>query len=478
MNNYNEEQPIAAKSDNDMLVESVDNLLSTKLAEIKNNENLKMRLIRRFSSLPTNILKMSKYYYSVQFDGVKSAIFYKNVSITYRNNIRKVVSIHSYLKHLFINRKYKKTSTNAVSITYYGIYNVIKDDQSKALDKFEIVNLFGTDPKNGYEFFVDYYTICRVFRLTSSQSTQYSKCYTIKIEFIGLNANKYYRNIYRIATHIKPSAKDDSYNIITIRKPFTKNGDRFMQSATINLTNFNNICCKDGLVDLLKKKVSSFIKAGELYAKYQINNTFGILFYGVPGTGKTSLIKSVMHYSIYEHSNSTKRNSCFGIYSLDVSVSSKELSDAIGVINDSITDTSRDYINDLYIIFIIIEEIDSIMNASRNNDNGEINSKIKILLEFLDGMNTPNGGNIIFLASTNYYEKLDPALIRCGRFDLKIEMEEFGTEEIDKMCKIYNIKPEDIYNTKDLYDLYLNNDYRVSPAALQSQILSYLTKDL
>ena len=70
--------------------------------------------------------------------------------------------------------------------------------------------------------------------------------------------------------------------------------------------------------------------------------------------------------------------------------------------------------------YAIIEEIDTIVNSRQNKELGEKEKVIlSELLNFLDGPSSPD--SCIIIATTNHIEKLDPAIIRSGRFDIKID---------------------------------------------------------
>jgi hypothetical protein len=54
------------------------------------------------------------------------------------------------------------------------------------------------------------------------------------------------------------------------------------------------------------------------------------------------------------------------------------------------------------------------------------------LLNSLDGINAPS--NTIYVFTTNHIEKLDPALVRPGRIDLKLEIGDVCRETFDMFC--------------------------------------------
>ena len=71
-----------------------------------------------------------------------------------------------------------------------------------------------------------------------------------------------------------------------------------------------------------------------------------------------------------------------------------------------------------------------------NKEIQTIKNKLTIdtMLTVLDGVVEMRGRVII--ATTNYIDRIDSALIREGRFDLKIKLEEFNNQEIRDMLKL------------------------------------------
>jgi chaperone BCS1 len=168
--------------------------------------------------------------------------------------------------------------------------------------------------------------------------------------------------------------------------------------------NLNSIFIEKEKKDLLINNLSKFINNEQWYIDNGIPYQLGILLYGSPGTGKTSLIKAIAGYLNYP------------IYYL----SPKKL----GKIESAMSTLSDKCI-------VVIEDIDSnFLTHSRENKDGDTdeNSLLKEMssvslseiLNSLDGMFSAHGR--ILVATTNHIENLDAALIRPGRIDLKIEI--------------------------------------------------------
>jgi ATP-dependent 26S proteasome regulatory subunit len=221
----------------------------------------------------------------------------------------------------------------------------------------------------------------------------------------------------------------------------------------------------------------------ELYKKCGMTFKAGLLFYGEPGCGKTTTIKGILKY--------TKRNavivdlskvktceeleSIFRIRNIHgKSFSSKELcyiledcdafdSDVIqkrdfkNKEEKSIDNNSTDFIK-----FIDHMNTTSCMKSTIYGNNDCLN--LSCILNLLDGIVELNG--IMIIMTTNHPEKIDPALIRPGRFDFKCEFKKASRETIKDMLKLkYNKDDREMQNYSDFYNIH---EYTLSPAQIQS----------
>jgi ATP-dependent 26S proteasome regulatory subunit len=87
------------------------------------------------------------------------------------------------------------------------------------------------------------------------------------------------------------------------------------------------------------------------------------------------------------------------------------------------------------------------------------------LFQVLDGVLADS--NLMVCATTNYKDRLDPALIRPGRFDHSIEVVGLAYHEAVRVCESFNVKPEDIELEK--FPVPIN------PGALQAKIIKFKT---
>ena len=155
----------------------------------------------------------------------------------------------------------------------------------------------------------------------------------------------------------------------------------------------------------LIKAIEWPIKHNEIFSELQTKPPKGILLYGPPGTGKTLLAKA----------------SASGTSANFISVKGPEfLSKWVGETEKAIRTTFRKAKQAAPCI-IFFDEIESIVPIRGHSSATALTERIvSQLLTEMDGLEEVNG--IIVIAATNRPDIIDPALLRPGRFDKKIEI--------------------------------------------------------
>ncbi|KAH3759643.1 26S protease regulatory subunit 8 protein A [Pelomyxa schiedti] len=162
----------------------------------------------------------------------------------------------------------------------------------------------------------------------------------------------------------------------------------------------------DQQIKEIKEVIELPIKHPELFESLGIAQPKGVLLYGPPGTGKTLLARAVAH-----HTDCTF-----------IRVSGSEL------VQKYIGEGSR-MVRELFVMarehapsIIFMDEIDSIGGTRSEGSHGgdsEVQRTMLELVNQLDGFEASK--NIKVLMATNRIDILDPALLRPGRIDRKIE---------------------------------------------------------
>lgn len=144
----------------------------------------------------------------------------------------------------------------------------------------------------------------------------------------------------------------------------------------------------------------------------------GMILYGPPGTGKTLTAKAIAGEAgvpFFSMCGSDFVEKYVGVGASRVRELYKKARKAAPCI-------------------VFIDEIDAIGGGRGESNNGEKDQTINALLAELDGFNSAN--NILTICATNRLDILDPALLRAGRFDLKLAVglpDKEGREAILKL---------------------------------------------
>lgn len=169
--------------------------------------------------------------------------------------------------------------------------------------------------------------------------------------------------------------------------------------------------------DIFRSIDQFFTDDGSFFKDYGLPYKRGILLYGSPGNGKTTLVKSitgstnapVVYWQITEFTGSQSVQEVFGIVT--------RLAPAI----------------------LVIEDIDSMPEYTRS-----------VFLNTLDGTQSREG--LFIIGTTNYPEKIDPALInRAGRFDRAYEIPSPSVQVRESYLR--NLDLKNIFSDQQVADM-------------------------
>jgi len=177
----------------------------------------------------------------------------------------------------------------------------------------------------------------------------------------------------------------------------------------------------DAQIQEIKESVELPLTHPELYEEMGIRPPKGVILYGPPGTGKTLLAKAVAN-----------QTSATFLRIVGSELIQKYLGDGPKLVRELFRVAEE---NAPSIVFI--DEIDAIGTKRYESTSGgerEIQRTMLELLNQLDGFDSR--GDVKVVMATNRIETLDPALIRPGRIDRKIE---FPLPDIHTKRHIFSI---------------------------------------
>ncbi len=215
--------------------------------------------------------------------------------------------------------------------------------------------------------------------------------------------------------------------------------------------------------DDILRRINFFNKNKKWYKQRGIPYTMGFLFYGEPGCGKTSTIKAIANHTdrhivaIPLNKIKTGKELLNVFYNTKMNHKDIPLHKRLYVLEDIDCADLKNVVGDRA---KLDEEAEKEKSEKNNNDNTEsgddgfdILSLLKVsnntpawdkkankltlatLLEVLDGVMEMEGRMLVI--TTNYPEKLDKALIRPGRIDLKVKFNKCTKESLIQMYQHY-----------------------------------------
>lgn len=249
---------------------------------------------------------------------------------------------------------------------------------------------------------------------------------SITIRLFGLKRRKHYEKIRYDLN------KKDSEGTLIINNI---NRDRLFKD-TCEKT-FDDIFIDDKSKNYIIDSIDRWVYNKEILNKKGIVHKLGILLYGRPGTGKTSIVRAI----------ATKLGYPIEVIHLP---SYKDKPDILQLILCNVYKHS----------IILFEDIDCIIGDRTKESKDE--SILNILLNFIDGVSSPD--DCLIIATTNHIEKLDSAFTRSGRFDCKVELCDLQPETARRMCESFGYKLEEVLDEIDISD-------GINPSYLQNKIL-------
>ncbi|KAL6893921.1 hypothetical protein ACP4OV_008019 [Aristida adscensionis] len=159
----------------------------------------------------------------------------------------------------------------------------------------------------------------------------------------------------------------------------------------------------------------------------------GYLLYGPPGTGKSTMVAAMANYLEYDvydvELTSVKTNT--DLRKLLIETKSK----SIMVFED--IDCSLDLTGKRKSKAEEDEEDEDPNRRKKKDENERSKVTLSGLLNFIDGLWSACGEERLIVFTTNHVEKLDPALIRTGRMDMKIEMSYCDVESFKFLARMH-----------------------------------------
>ena len=191
------------------------------------------------------------------------------------------------------------------------------------------------------------------------------------------------------------------------REVYTWDGYNWNKLTDVKMKNLDQVIIDKRIKKSLVEDIDQFMGREQWYAQKSIPYKRGYLFYGSPGNGKTSLSSAIADY--------LNRSIC--------TVTLSEIKDD-GYMRDVFSKTKADSI-------LLFEDVDTMFSKRKSKNKLTFST----FLNCLDGVFYKHG--LIVVMTTNHVEKLDPALIRSGRIDFKMNIDNPEFKEVKSYIELF-----------------------------------------
>ena len=361
---------------------------------------------------------------------------------TYRTNKHNVID--DIMEMLYKNKDKLKpiNEEDKISIAVDCVFNQDKDADNSYGDKIKIGYgnyHFQVDEDNQIE--IKYFHNDKPISFPCGGGVDFFKTLLIYAE----NEDKFLQ-FYKNYTYHKKKKDLTKLNIYIPNKY-----GEWMIYNSIPKRSINSIYIDEKIKEKLITDIRNFISNEAEYDRFGIPYKRSYMLTGIPGSGKTSIIKAI----------------CNEIgHSLSILSLQKEFD------NNSLWSAFRELEKNS---ILLIEDIDCIFEQRKTSGDNPLIS-FSSLINILDGVLYKHG--IIIFITTNHPEKLDHALLRMGRIDMIIQFNYPREADIHKLFCDMNERQgcsseiEETY--KKFYDLIKNKSITMS--AIVNFLFNYRMK--
>lgn len=234
---------------------------------------------------------------------------------------------------------------------------------------------------------------------------------------------------------------------------------------------FDNVIMDKTAKERIIRRLENWKNSREWYTSHQLVYKIGVLLYGKPGVGKSTIARAIS--SMFDNAPMLIINSADIMDSVSsiIRTRRKQSGTLIVLLEDiDLLFRKRDEISDDECedgdMPDTVESLDKFYEKEheklKKKDSKE-DIKLNAIFQLLDGAYSTD--DTIYVATTNFREALDDAMVRRGRFDIQEELPYFDEDLAADFTRLLG------YDKSVLKALDI--EYPVQPALLQSLLMEY-----
>jgi len=273
-------------------------------------------------------------------------------------------------------------------------------------------------------------------------------------------------SIYIIGTNFKKDLKLISKYYNSYMK---ENGNsiyiRYIESSKTGLKVKPHDLIFSDQKDELFKEVDKILYKFSVCKDLAISSTSAVVLHGKPGCGKSLLSKAIVKYimdkKLFRDGEETLYLTRRDLYSRGLADN-----DIVGKIKGCLAGDDEEAIN-----IIVIDDCDMVMKPRGLETESDMGNLTADLIGILDNGIPELHNPLLVIMTTNYINKIDPAILRPGRTDICMEVSDISGSTARRMCRHYNVDFDNIMNMfPDAQD-----NGMINPARLQQLIIKTLS---
>lgn len=405
-----------------------------------------------------------------RFTKRKDKSFHKEVAIEYITEQRTINELYKAV-HWYLTSKFQSDFVGESPVTF-----MFDEKIEQNAEKFDIKK----ETCYGRAKTIEYDGMKIAFSFSKDLKTIYgekeSKKENNKITLSATYPNSKCDKLSEFCNMCLKEYSDFIYKHEQKRFIYTNENGEWKQTELKSKRKIDTIILRNGIQHDIKGDLELFLKSEQWYGERDIPYRRGYLFYGSPGTGKTSMIKAIsthtnrsIHYLVFSDVKSDTElfKLLKGIDYTKTILVIEDIDCATSAIKNRAEENKPKTEKKEEELLGIIKTMVTAKTEREPTNKQENALTLSGILNVMDGIFEAEGR--IIIATTNKPETLDKALIRPGRFDRAFLFEKCDRQQIANLYKMFFDKECDLRKLEHI------DEDRFSPCQIVSLFLTYRT---